>query len=42
MVNRKGPWYPLERHQGGEQKETLESNIGTQLWLTEREPEGEP
>jgi hypothetical protein len=42
VVNRKGSWYRLEGHQGGEQKETLESNIGTKLWLTERGLEGEP
>ena len=36
VVNRKGPLYPLEGHQCGEQKNALESSIGTLRWLTER------
>jgi hypothetical protein len=38
LVNRKGPWYPMEGYESGEQKETMESGIVKNWWLTERDP----
>jgi len=35
MEKRKGLWYPMVGHLGGEQKGTLETTAGTPWWPTE-------